>query len=69
MEFINNGIQIDCNQTLYAAKVVCSEMRKHQSIKIINPEKTLLRYRWFDKVCFDTSKIFNSLFVIKEFFS
>lgn len=50
MEFIDNGIQIDCNQTVYAAKVACVEMRKSKILKIVNAEKTLLRFRWFDRV-------------------
>lgn len=51
VELIDNGIDIDCNQTKYAGKVVCAEMRRTKTLKIMNDEKTRLRYRWFDKVC------------------
>lgn len=50
MEFINNGIEINCNQTAYAAKVVCAEMRRHRTLKARSADKSQLRYRWFDKV-------------------
>lgn len=49
-EFLENGIQIDCNHTEYAAKVVCAEMRRTNSLKVMNPEKTILRFNWFDRV-------------------
>lgn len=49
-EFIDDGIQIDCNQTALMAKVVCAEMRKTGKLKIMNNEKTYLRFRWFDNV-------------------
>lgn len=51
MEFIDNGIEIDCNHTEFSAKIVCGEMRRYNSLKVMNAEKTLLRYRWFDNVC------------------
>lgn len=50
MDFIFKGIEINCNHTVYAAKVVCAEYRRVKSLKIMNEEKTLLRYRWFDRV-------------------
>lgn len=50
MEFIDNGIDIDCNQTAYAAKAACAEMRRSKLLKIMNAEKTRLRFRWFDRV-------------------
>lgn len=49
-EFIVNGIEIDCNQTAYAAKAACAEMRRNKLLKIMNAEKTRLRFRWFDRV-------------------
>lgn len=51
MEFINNGVEVDCNQTAYTAKVICGRMRRHKSLKMVNGDKNRLRYRWFDKVC------------------
>lgn len=50
MEFIDDGIPINCNHTVYAAKLVCGEMRRRNTLKVMNAEKTLLRYRWFDNV-------------------
>lgn len=50
MEFIDNGIEIDCNQTAFAAKAACAEMRRSKLLKIMNAEKTRLRFRWFDRV-------------------
>lgn len=50
IDFIDKGIEIDCDHTAYAAKVVCAEMRRTKTLKILNEKKTLLRYRWFDKV-------------------
>lgn len=49
-EFIYNGVEIDCNQTAYAAKAACAEMRRNKLLKIMNAEKTRLRFRWFDSV-------------------
>lgn len=49
-DFIDNGFQIDCNQTLYPAKAACAEMRRNKILKIMNADKTLLRFRWFDRV-------------------
>ncbi len=53
MEFIDTGIEIDCNQTALAAKVVCAEIRKSNLLTVMNDEKTLFRYRWFDSVIDD----------------
>lgn len=50
MEFIDNGIEIDCNHTQISAKAVCAEMRRSNLITIMNDEKTRLRFRWFDSV-------------------
>lgn len=52
MDFIDNGIQIDCNHTEFAVKAVCADMRKRNVLKVMNDEKTLLRQRWFDNVTF-----------------
>lgn len=53
MEFIDNGIEIDCNQTAYAAKLVCAEIRKSNQLGAVNDEKTIFRFRWFDSVSHD----------------
>lgn len=50
IEFIDAGIPIDCNHTDFSSKRVCAELRKNSAIKVMNDEKTLLRFRWFDKV-------------------
>ncbi len=50
IDFIDKGIEIHCNHTAYAAKVACAEMRRTKTLKVINENKTLIRYRWFDKV-------------------
>lgn len=65
MELIDEGIQINCNQTKYAAKVACAEMRRTKSLKMVNDDKTRLRYRWFDKVC----KSFSFRFLALKNFS
>lgn len=51
IEFIDKGFEVDCKQTAFAAKLACAEMRRTKTLKIMNEEKTFLRYRWFDKVC------------------
>lgn len=51
MDFINKGIEIDCDQTVYAGKAACREMRNHKGLRMVNNNKNLLRYRWFDHVC------------------
>lgn len=58
MEFIEKGIEINCNQTKYAAKVACAEMRRSTSLTVLNDEKTLLRFRLFDLVCEDLLNFF-----------
>lgn len=50
IEFIDHGIEIDCNHNEYSAKVVCKEMRKSSLLHPMNDEKTLFRFRWFDSV-------------------
>ncbi|KAJ6644435.1 Sensory neuron membrane protein 1 [Pseudolycoriella hygida] len=50
MEFISKGIEIDCDQTVYAAKLACREMRKHRGLRMVNDDPNLLRYRWFDNI-------------------
>lgn len=60
-EFIDTGIEIDCNQTAYAAKLVCAEMRKSNTLTIMNDEKTLFRFRWFDSVSIIQILKFNVL--------
>lgn len=50
IDFINNGIEIDCNQTELSAKAVCAEMRRSDLLSIVNEDKTRLRFRWFDSV-------------------
>lgn len=50
IEFIDSGIAIDCNHTDFSSERVCAELRKNNAIKVMNDEKTLLRFRWFDKV-------------------
>lgn len=64
MDFIDNGIQIDCNQTAYAAKVVCAEMRRHRTLKTWTADQ--LRYRWFDKVFYDYFS-FESFFIKEKY--
>ncbi len=51
MDFIDRGIEIDCNQKTYAAKVTCRELRNNDAIHMVNGDKTQLRFRWFDHVC------------------
>lgn len=58
MDFIDKGIEIDCDQTVLAAKVACREMRKHKALRIVDEDKKLLRFRWFDRVCWLESKIY-----------
>lgn len=50
MEFINKGIEIDCDPSVYAAKVACKEMREHKGLRMVDNNRDLLRYRWFDNV-------------------
>lgn len=50
MDLIDKGIEIDCNQTVYAAKVVCKEMRQSKNVKMVDGDKNRLRFRWFDHV-------------------
>lgn len=51
MDFIDKGIEIDCAQTTIAAKVACKELRSHKGLRMVNNNRDLLRYRWFDHVC------------------
>lgn len=71
MDFFDIGIQIDCNQTVYAAKTVCAHMRRHNTLTVLNDERTLLRYNWFDKVIskgifFHIGVYFKNIFQINE---
>lgn len=51
IDFINKGIEIDCDPSIFSAKLACNEMRKHKSLRMVNNNRDLLRYRWFDHVC------------------
>lgn len=50
IDYINKGIEINCNQTVYAAVAMCAEMRRTKTLKILDKDKLFLRYRWFDKL-------------------
>lgn len=50
IDFINVGYEIFCNETGFAAKATCAEMRRTES-SMVDEKHSILRYRWFDKVC------------------
>lgn len=52
MDFIDRGIEIDCAQTSIAARAACKELRNHKGLRMVDNNKDLLRYRWFDHVRF-----------------
>ncbi|XP_063706224.1 sensory neuron membrane protein 1-like [Culicoides brevitarsis] len=49
-EFIHNGIFLNCDQHEFAGKAVCAEFRDTKTLKMIDGDKTRLRYKWFDKL-------------------
>lgn len=51
MDFIDVGHLIYCNETGFAAKATCAEMKRTKTLKIVDKVNSILRYRWFDKVC------------------
>ncbi|KAG4076310.1 hypothetical protein HA402_005753 [Bradysia odoriphaga] len=57
IEFIDNGIEIDCNHTELSARAVCAEMRRSNLLSIMNDDKTLLRFRWFDSIKNDSIQV------------
>lgn len=62
MDFIFKGYEIDCSSTtVYAAKVACKELRKHKALRMVDDNKKLLRYRWFDNVRQASCKNCNSI--------
>ncbi len=50
-DYIDRGIEVDCNSPVYAAKVLCRELRNHPIMRMVDGDKNRLRLRWFDRVC------------------
>ncbi|KAJ6644521.1 Sensory neuron membrane protein 1 [Pseudolycoriella hygida] len=50
MDFINKGIEINCDQKVVSAKMVCKEMRIQKALRMVNDNRNHLRFRWFDLI-------------------